>query len=77
MGVKLNSDYSELGWLISKLSKSFRLERQSLLRQAQLNAPLMTIAKKFPNVAGAALRQRNMKNVPMDSSPKAMRWDRL
>ncbi|VDM43111.1 unnamed protein product [Toxocara canis] len=40
------------------LKKQLRLDRHTLLRQAQLNAPVMLASKKYPNSAGAALADR-------------------
>uniref|UniRef100_A0A0M3HRA2 KAT8 regulatory NSL complex subunit 2 n=1 Tax=Ascaris lumbricoides TaxID=6252 RepID=A0A0M3HRA2_ASCLU len=40
------------------LKKQLRLDRHTLLRQAQLNAPVMLASKKYPTSAGAALADR-------------------
>ncbi|PAV86805.1 hypothetical protein WR25_04583 [Diploscapter pachys] len=51
------------------LKKQLRLERQTLIREAQINAPIMQSIRKFPNSVGAILRQRHEEHIKPAQRP--------
>lgn len=50
------------------LKKQLRLDRHTLIRQAQINAPIMHASKRYPNSVGMALTHRASRNPPRPPS---------